>query len=67
MRSMTGFGRSRAVIGGKEYLLEIKSVNSRYSEFNMKLPRSCTYLEEKLKTLLKGGQKYQRHRQSSRG
>lgn len=54
MRSMTGFGRSRAVIGGKEYLLEIKSVNSRYSEFNMKLPRSCTYLEEKLKTLLKG-------------
>ncbi len=51
---MTGFGRSRAVIGGKEYLLEIKSVNSRYSEFNMKLPRSCTYLEEKLKTLLKG-------------
>ena len=54
MRSMTGFGRSRAVIGGKEYLLEIKSVNSRYSEFNMKLPRSCTYLEERLKTLLKG-------------
>ncbi len=51
---MTGFGRSRAVIGGKEYLLEIKSVNSRYSEFNMKLPRSCTYLEERLKTLLKG-------------
>ena len=53
MRSMTGFGRERAIIGGKEYLIEIRSVNSRYSEFNIKLPRLYTYLEEKLKTLLK--------------
>ena len=53
MRSMTGFGRERAIIGGKEYLVEIRSVNSRYSEFNIKLPRLYTYLEEKLKTLLK--------------
>ena len=53
MRSMTGFGRERAIIGGKEYLIEIRSVNSRYSEFNIKLPRCYTYLEEKLKTLLK--------------
>lgn len=53
MRSMTGFGRERAIIGGKEYLIEIRSVNSRYSEFNVKLPRLYTYLEEKLKTLLK--------------
>ena len=53
MRSMTGFGRERAIIGGKEYLLEIRSVNSRYSEFSVKLPRLYTYLEEKLKTLLK--------------
>ena len=53
MRSMTGFGRERAIIGGKEYLIEIRSVNSRYSEFNIKLPRLYTYLEEKLKALLK--------------
>lgn len=53
MRSMTGFGRERAIIDGKEYLIEIRSVNSRYSEFNIKLPRLYTYLEEKLKTLLK--------------
>ena len=53
MRSMTGFGRERAIIDGKEYLIEIRSVNSRYSEFNVKLPRLYTYLEEKLKTLLK--------------
>ena len=53
MRSMTGYGRGRCIIGGKEYLLEIRSVNSRYSEFSVKLPRLYTYLEEKLKTLLK--------------
>ena len=53
MRSMTGFGRERSIIGGKEYLIEIRSVNSRYNEFNVKLPRLYTYLEEKLKTLLK--------------
>ena len=53
MRSMTGFGRERAIIDGKEYLIEIRSVNSRYSELNIKLPRLYTYLEEKLKTLLK--------------
>ena len=53
MRSMTGFGRERAIINGKEYLIEIRSVNSRYNEFNVKLPRLYTYLEERLKTLLK--------------
>lgn len=54
MQSMTGFGRSRDIIGGKEYLVEIRSVNSRYCELSVKLPRSYTYLEEKLKTLVKG-------------
>lgn len=53
MRSMTGFGRERQVIGGKEYLVEIKSVNSRYCELSVKVPRNYTYLEEKLKSLVK--------------
>lgn len=53
MRSMTGFGRERAVIGGKEYSVEIKSVNSRYCELSVKVPRNYTYLEEKLKALVK--------------
>lgn len=53
MRSMTGFGRERAVIDGKEYLVEIKSVNSRYCELSAKVPRNYTYLEEKLKSLVK--------------
>ena len=54
MRNMTGFGRERAVIDGKEYLVEIKSVNSRYCELSAKVPKSYTYLEEKLKALVKG-------------
>lgn len=54
MKSMTGFGRERTVIDGKEYLIEIRSVNSRYCELTVKLPRSFTYLEEKLKSLIKG-------------
>lgn len=51
---MTGFGREHKIIDGREYLVEIRSVNSRYYEFNAKLPRSYMYLEEKLKTLIKG-------------
>lgn len=54
IRSMTGFGRDHQIIAGKEYLVEIRSVNSRYYEFTSKLPRQYMYLEEKLKTLLKG-------------
>lgn len=53
MRSMTGFGRERIVADGKEYLVEIRSVNSRYCELTAKVPRNYTYLEEKLKTLVK--------------
>ncbi len=53
IRSMTGFGREHRVIGGREYLVEIRSVNSRYYEFNAKLPRQYMYLEEKLKSLVK--------------
>ena len=53
IRSMTGFGREHKVIDGREYLIEIRSVNSRYYEFTAKLPRQYMYLEEKLKTLLK--------------
>ena len=53
MRSMTGFGRERIVAGGKEYLVEIRSVNSRYCELTAKVPKNYTYLEEKLKTLVK--------------
>ncbi|MCL1822934.1 MAG: YicC family protein [Oscillospiraceae bacterium] len=54
LRSMTGFGRSREIIDGRDILVEIRSVNHRYFEFSAKLPRSYNYLEDKLKQLISG-------------
>lgn len=52
LRSMTGFGREHIMFEGREILVEIKSVNSRYYEFSSKLPRAYGYIDEKLKALL---------------
>lgn len=49
IRSMTGYGRGKYEIDGREYSVEIKSVNNRYSDISIKLPRSISYLEEKIK------------------
>jgi uncharacterized protein (TIGR00255 family) len=49
---MTGFGRAREVIDGRDILVEIRSVNHRYFEFSAKLPRSYNYLEDKIKQLV---------------
>ena len=50
---MTGYGRAQAQIGGRDILVEIKSVNSRYLEQNVRISRNYTYLEEDLKNLMK--------------
>ena len=34
MRSMTGFGRGKYEIDGREYVVEIKSVNHKYSDIS---------------------------------
>ena len=49
IRSMTGYGRGKYEIDSREYTVEIKSVNNRYSDVSIKLPRSISYLEEKIK------------------
>lgn len=53
LKSMTGFGRERRVIGDYDICVEIRSVNSRYFEFNAKIPRSCQFMEDKIKNLVK--------------
>ena len=53
-KSMTGYGRAQRLADGKEVLVEIRAVNHRYYEFSARLPRTCMYLEEKLKTFLNG-------------
>lgn len=49
---MTGFGRCRACLGGRDILVEIKSVNSRFFDCNAKISRAFGYLEERIKPYL---------------
>ena len=50
--SMTGYGRAKAVLNGRDITVEIKSVNSRYFEYSSRLPRSCAFLDDSLKKML---------------
>ena len=52
IRSMTGFGRCRATVNGRDITVEIKSVNSRYFDCSVKISRSVGYLEERIKPYL---------------
>ena len=52
VRSMTGFGRAKNQINGFDVTVEIKSVNHRYFEFSLRIPRSYNFLEEKIKNFL---------------
>lgn len=49
MKSMTGYGAGEAVLHGKKISVEIKSVNSRYSDISVKTPRLYSFLEAPLK------------------
>ncbi len=51
MKSMTGYGRNEAVIDGKKIACEIKSVNHRYSDYNIKVPRNFGFLEDRIRRL----------------
>ena len=49
IRSMTGFGRSKYEIDGREYTVDIRSVNHKYSDISVKMPRTIAYLEDKVR------------------
>ena len=49
IRSMTGYGKETLSTEGREYQVEIKSVNHRYLDINIKMPRTLGYLEETIK------------------
>lgn len=52
IKSMTGYGKESLTIDSREYQVEIKSVNHRYLDISIKLPRSLSYLEEKMKKII---------------
>lgn len=49
LKSMTGYGRSEAIVGTKKITVEIKSVNHRFSDYNIKVPRQYGFLEERMR------------------
>ena len=52
IKSMTAYGRAKKEIGGRDILVEIKSVNNRYFDCAVKLPRLFGFLEDKIKSYL---------------
>lgn len=50
---MTGYGRAQKIINGRDILVEVRSVNHRYYEYSSRIPRAYSYIDEKLKALLK--------------
>ena len=49
IKSMTGFGRSKYESDGRNYNVEIKSVNHKYSDINIRMPRFLNYLEDTIR------------------
>ncbi|SMP46856.1 TIGR00255 family protein [Anoxynatronum buryatiense] len=53
MNSMTGFGRAEVTVQHTGFTIEIKSVNHRYLDMGIKIPRKLGFLEEKIRQCLK--------------
>ena len=49
IKSMTAFGRAKSIGDDKDVTVEIKSVNSRFFDCNVKIPRAYAFLEERIK------------------
>jgi uncharacterized protein (TIGR00255 family) len=50
--SMTGFGRSKRVTDSYSVSVEVKTVNHRFSEFYIRMPRQFNHIEDKIKKKL---------------
>ncbi|OFX23493.1 MAG: YicC family protein [Anaeromyxobacter sp. RBG_16_69_14] len=72
IRSMTGFGTGRAVQGGEEIVVEARSVNHKFCEVKVRLPRELAALEIEIaravkERLARGGVEVALRRSGSRG
>ena len=52
IRSMTGYGRSKYQNENREYTVEIKSVNHKYCDINIRIPYTLNYLEDNVKKIV---------------
>lgn len=53
IKSMTGFGRSEYSDGKRNIMVEIKSVNHRYNDISIRMPKKYSFAEEKIKNFIK--------------
>ena len=53
IKSMTGYGRAVQTVNGREFTVELRSVNNRYLDCTVKLPRSVSFAEEAVKQAVK--------------
>lgn len=52
IKSMTGYGKSNLSINSREYQVEIKTLNHKYIDTNIRMPRTISYLEEDIRKLI---------------
>ena len=53
IKSMTGYGRAVETVNSREFTVELRSVNNRYLDCTVKLPRSVSFAEEAVKQAVK--------------
>ena len=53
VKSMTGYGRCVETVGGREFTVELRSVNNRYLDCTVKLPRVLSFAEDAVKQAVK--------------
>ena len=54
VKSMTGYGRAVETVNGREFTVELRSVNNRYLDCTVKLPRMLSFAEDSVKQAVKG-------------
>ena len=53
VKSMTGYGRAVETVNGREFTVELRSVNNRYLDCNVKMPRMLSFAEDTVKQAVK--------------
>ena len=52
MKSMTGYGKSSLSINSREYQTEIRTINHKYIDVNIRIPKVISYLEDDIRRLV---------------
>lgn len=52
VKSMTGYGRARRTVNGRDITVEVRSVNNRYLDCSVKMPRAYIFAEDAIRALV---------------